>query len=230
MAKKPIRETDLYKPVKRYLEGQGYEVKGEIGSADVMACRGDETPIIVELKTAFSLALFHQAIDRLSVSDLVYIAVPHKPGKAFAKATRRNKSLCRRLGIGLLTVRLRDGFVRPHLDPGPYQPRKSAKKTARLLNEFSRRVGDPNQGGATRQTVMTAYRQDALRCLGFLNAHGATKASVVAAGTGVEKARRIMADNHYGWFEPVSRGIYAATPKGVEATGQYKSELERLAA
>ena len=32
---KAIRETDLYEPVKQLLEGQGYEVKGEVGSADV---------------------------------------------------------------------------------------------------------------------------------------------------------------------------------------------------
>ncbi len=36
-----IRETDLYAPVKLLLEGQGYEVKGEIGSADVVGVRGE---------------------------------------------------------------------------------------------------------------------------------------------------------------------------------------------
>jgi len=33
-----------------------------------VACRGEELPVIVELKTAFSLALFHQAIERQSLS------------------------------------------------------------------------------------------------------------------------------------------------------------------
>lgn len=34
------RETDLYLPVKAFLEGQGYVVKAEVGAADVVAVRG----------------------------------------------------------------------------------------------------------------------------------------------------------------------------------------------
>ena len=44
------READLYPPVKAFLEAQGYDVKGEVGAADLVALRGDEDPIIVELK------------------------------------------------------------------------------------------------------------------------------------------------------------------------------------
>ena len=55
----------------------------------------------MELKTGFTLSLFHQAINRQSMSDQVYIAVPRKTGKAAMVAIRRNKMLCRRLGIGL---------------------------------------------------------------------------------------------------------------------------------
>ena len=57
---KGIKETDLYAPIKRLLEGQGYIVKGEVGAADLVACRDDEDPVIVELKTGFTLSLFHQ--------------------------------------------------------------------------------------------------------------------------------------------------------------------------
>lgn len=230
MATIPARETDLYDPIKRFLEGQGYEVKGEIGKVDVVACRGDETPVLIELKTAFSLSLFHQAIDRLSVSEIVYIAVPYKPGKVFSRSIKRNVALCRRLGIGLITVRLKDGLVQVHIDPGPYRPRVSAGKTARLLKEFAKRVGDPNSGGATRQGLITAYRQDALRCLSYLHKNGPTKAAMVAAATNVDTARRIMADDHYGWFERVKTGIYAATPAGHKALQHYQSQVDILAA
>ena len=223
-----VRETDLYDPVKRFLQNQGYTVKGEVGAVDDVACRGDEPPVLVELKTAFSLSLFHQAIERLALSDLIYIAVPHKSGKAFSKSLKRNTALCRRLGIGLLTVRLKDGFVYPHADPGPYQPRCSNVKKQRLLKEFAKRVGDPNSGGATRQGLITAYRQDALRCLSYLAENGATKAANVAEATGVETAQRIMADNHYGWFERVKTGIYAITPDGAVATQDFKHEITEL--
>lgn len=210
-----MRETDLYPPVKAFLESLGYEVKAEIGPADVMACRPGEEPIMVELKTSFSLALFHQAIARQAISDLVYLAVPRKPGRVFDKSVAENVKLARRLGLGLLTVRLPDGLVEVHCDPGPYAPRKSARKRAALMAEFARRRGDPNLGGAQGQR-MTAYRQDALACAAYLQTHGPSKGAVVKDATGVPYATRIMRDNHYGWFENVEKGIYRLSETGAK--------------
>ncbi len=216
------KETDLYPPVKAFLEGQGYEVKAEIGAVDVMAVRGGDNPVIVELKVGFSLSLFHQAVDRKGVTDDVYICVPRSTGAVFAKALKDNTRLCRRLGIGLMSVRLRDGFVEAHCDPAPYRPVKSAKRKGRLLREFQRRVGDPNSGGQTRVGLVTAYRQDAILCAEYLMENGASKGSVVADATGVKVATRIMASDHYGWFERVSVGVYQVTPKGCEGLLAYR--------
>ena len=213
-----MKETDLYAPIKRFLEAQGYEVKAEIGAADVVALREGEDPVIVEMKTRFSLALFHQGVARLALADLVYLAVPRGTGRGFAKALKENLTLCRRLGLGLLTVRLRDGLVEAHCDPGPYAPRisKPKRQRQRLLREFARRLGDPNTGGATRVGLITAYRQDALRCALHLSEHGPSKGRDVKAATGVENATRLMRDDHYGWFERVETGVYRLTPKGRE--------------
>lgn len=230
MASPSLKETDLYQPIKRMLEGQGYVVKGEIGAADVMGVRGDEEPVIVELKTGFSLSLFHQAIVRQSITDAVYVAVPRGSARAFLKALTDNKVLCRRLGLGLITVRMDDGFVEIHCDPEPYKPRQSKVRKARLLREFARRVGDPNNGGATRRGIVTSYRQDALKVLRQLNESGAMKASHVAAQAGVKTARQVMADDHYGWFERVLVGVYALTPKGLAAVDEYAGELAKMAA
>lgn len=223
-----IRETDLYAPVKALLEGQGYEVKGEIGAADIVAVRGNEDPVVVELKTGFSLSLFHQAIDRQALTDCVYVAVPRSTSKGAYKLIKRNMALCRRLGLGMITVRLKDGFVEIHCDPAPYQPRKSRQKKARLLREFQKRVGDTTKGGSPKSVMMTAYRQDALRCLSHLRTNGPTKASVVKDATSVEKARAIMARDHYGWFEPLGKGIYQITPKGEAAVDEYAEAIEGL--
>ena len=213
-----MKEADLYAPIKAYLEGQGYTVKSEIGPADVVACRGDDPPVIVELKTTFSLTLVHQAIDRQAMTDAVYIAVPRKTGRPFQKALGDMRNLSRRLGLGLITVRLTDGFVEVHLDPGPYKPRQNKIRRQRLLREFQRREGDPNVGGSARKgRVITAYRQDAMRCAAHLAAEGPSKGAHVAKATGVIRATRMMADDHYGWFERVEKGIYALTPKGVAA-------------
>ncbi len=222
------KETDLYQPIKSLLETQGYEVKGEIGAADIMAVRGDEAPVIVELKTAFSLALFHQGVERQAITDFVYIAVPRGLGKPFLKALKNNKSLCRHLGLGLITVRMKDGFTEIHLDPAPYKPRKSKVKQQRMLREFAKRIGDPNEGGSTKTTLMTAYRQDALKCLLHLGLEGPTKASIVAKAVDVGRARNIMAHDYYGWFEKVEKGIYTITPKGKVAMKDYAKEIKTL--
>lgn len=229
MAQPAARETDLYAPIKMHLERQGYVVKGEVGAADIVALRDDEDPVIVELKSGFSLALFHQGIVRQAISDAVYVAVPRGTGRPFAKSLKNNIGLCRRLGLGLITVRLRDGFVEVHLDPAPYRPRQSVKRKTALLKEFNRRVGDPNTGGSTRVTLVTAYRQDALRCLAVLLANGPSKAAVVAKQSNVQRAQRMMADNHYGWFDRTQRGVYALSPNGERATRDFAAEIAGIA-
>lgn len=207
------REDQLYPPVKALLEAQGYEVKGEVGAADVMARRGGEDPVIVELKLRFSLSLFHQAVTRQSVTDLVYIAVPRPTGRQARRMLKDNLALCRRLCLGLILV-LPDGRCEVQCDPGPYAPRKSKKRQQRLLREFDRLQGDPNAGGATRHGIVTAYRQDALRCAAFLAGAGASKGVEVAKASGVARATGLMASNHYGWFERVEKGIYQLTETG----------------
>ena len=88
------REQDLYAPVKALLERQGYTVRGEVGAADVMAMRGaEDPPVIVELKLRFSLSLFHQAVTRLKVTDLVYLAVPRPTGRSARRSLRDNLAL-----------------------------------------------------------------------------------------------------------------------------------------
>ena len=113
-------EVDLYEPIKRFLEAQGYAVKGEIGPCDIVAVRGDEGPVVVELKERLNLALLLQAVDRLSVSDTVYVAYRVGKGHSASWLSRRKQvmSLLRRLGLGLLTVSARGNGV-PVLDPAP---------------------------------------------------------------------------------------------------------------
>ena len=214
------KESDLYEPVKSLLEEQGYTVKAEVGAVDVVAIRGGEAPVVIELKLSLSLSLFHQAVARLSLTDDVYIAVEHRPGKRFAKSVQQSVLLARRLGIGLMTVRLKDGLVQVHCDPGPYQPRKSKKRQHLLLREFARRVGDPNTGGQQRRGLVTAYRQDALKLALYLFEAGASKGADVARETEVTNATRMMRNDHYGWFEKVDTGVYGLSPKGAEAVAE----------
>ena len=204
-----LPESALYGPVKALLESQGYVVKGEIVGCDVVAVRDDEPPVVVELKRAFGLTLVLQGIDRLAMTDAVYLAVgawPRRPANV--------RKLLRRLGLGLIVIA--DGRADVVLDPLPYQPRKTRVRTARLLDEHRRRVGDPTSGGSVGRPIMTAYRQEALRCAARLEAGPATLRAIRAEGD-VPHAGPILQSNVYGWFERVGRGVYALSPRGRRA-------------
>lgn len=218
------READLYPPLKAFFEGRGLEVKGEIGAADLVAMGGPD-PVVVEMKLKFSLALYHQGIARLALTPEVWLAVLRPEGAQARRMMKENTALCRRLGLGLLTVRARDLFVEVAAEPGPYAPRASKVKRKRLEAEFSRRQGDPNAGGATRHGLVTGYRQDALRCAAYLAEYGAAKGAAVARDTGVPTATRLMADNHYGWFERVSTGVYGLTAAGRKGLADWDGAL-----
>ena len=216
MARGIEEEADLYRPVKRFLESQGYEVKAEIDNCDVIAIRGDEEPVVVELKRALNLDVILQAVDRLALTPKVYVGVPCRT--RMMKSRRRPiVKLLRMLGLGLLEVDPRpdNGRVDVVLDPVEYRPRISKRRQERLLGEFVKRAGDPNRGGSSmRRGIMTAYRQSAIAIGVLLVKNGATKASDVARTLGEPKARAILYRNVYGWFERESRGVYRLSARG----------------
>jgi hypothetical protein len=217
-----MRETDLYPPVKRFLEAQGFTVKGEIGECDVLAVRGAEAPVIVELKTSFSLQLVLQGIDRQAVTDAVYLAFPPPARRQHGDVLK----LCRRLGLGVLLVT--GDHVEALADPAPYQPRKAKQRQTMLLKEFAHRMGDTVPGGSARGPRMTAYRQDALRCLALLaDGRGWTPARLKTE-TGVARAPAILLRDVYGWFKRSARGVYGISPKGEAALAAHAGHIAAL--
>ncbi len=202
-------ESTLYAPVKALLEGQGYEVKGEIAGCDVVGVRGDEPPVIIELKRRFGLDLVLQGIDRLALTDAVYVAVGSWPRNLVGA-----RRLCRRVGVGLIVVA--DGRAEVLLDPVPYRPRRNRPRAARLLAEHRRRIGDPSPGGITRQPIMTAYRQEAIRCVRMLRDGPKSPRALRATGQ-APHAAGILQRDVYGWFERVERGVYRLSPRGEQA-------------
>jgi len=224
-----MAEVDLYGPIKQFLESQGYAVKGEIGACDIVAVRGDESPVVVELKERLNLALLLQAVDRLRVSDAVYVAFRIGKGHSASWRSRRKQvtSLLRRLGLGLLTVSA-SGSVVAVLDPAPYRPRLDTGRRTRLLREFAERVGDPETGGSTSRQRLTAYRQDAVRCARELTNERVLKVSVIRERAEVSRAGPILRDNHYGWFERVKTGHYELSPSGRRDMIRWSDALESL--
>jgi len=211
-----MKESDLYLPLKQFLESQNYEVKGEVQVCDVVAVRGREVPLVVELKLSINLDVVLQAVDRLSLTPKVYIGIP-KQCKVFKRRRKRIVKLVRMLGLGLVVIDpdRKTGNVDVILDPGQYKPRVTKFRQERLLGEFVRRVGDPNLGGTdTRKGIMTAYRQRTLAIANFLQKKGPTKASAIKQTLREPKARDILYKDVYGWFDRVAYGVYDLTPKG----------------
>jgi hypothetical protein len=209
-----LREISLYLPVKRFLEAQGFAVKGEVCGCDLVALRGDEPPLVVvgELKLGFNLELVLQGVDRAAACDEIWLAV-RMSGRRGRERDARVRKLCRLLGFGLLGVST-TGFVELLVEPGPWRPRRDPKRRARLVNEHRRRVGDPVAGGTTKTPIMTAYRQRALACAASLS-NGPRRTSEVRAT--VPDAPKILLHNVYGWFFRLERGVYGLTPEGTTA-------------
>jgi hypothetical protein len=223
-------EADLYPAVKRFLERQGYDVKGEVRGCDVVGVRGDEPPVIVELKLAFNLALVLQGVDRLALTDRVYLAVarPRRRRGGGPSVYRRDvRDLCRRLGLGLMTVGAA-GAVEVLVDPVPCRPRRRTRHLARLLGEHARRAGDPTRGGVTRTPIMTAYRQEALRCALLIGPGGSSSLRALRETGRVPNAPRILQRDVYGWFRRVERARYELTDRARADLARFAGALDPL--
>ncbi|BCG58405.1 DUF2161 family putative PD-(D/E)XK-type phosphodiesterase [Paenibacillus sp. URB8-2] len=189
------RETELYAPLKFFFERQGYVIKGEVRSCDLVGVREDgEPPLIVEMKKTFNLSLLLQGIERLKLSPVVYLAVERCREKKGAASQRWGElsSLCRRLGLGLVTVvfyktkaPLVEVLAEPEAPAGPV--RSGGRRRERLLHEFRERSGDYNTGGSARVKLVTAYREKALRVAAALEAaerEAAEREAALAAAVG----------------------------------------------
>lgn len=211
-------ETTLYAPVKRFLEAQGFAVKGEVCGCDLVALRGDEPPVVVigELKLSFNLELVLQGVERGAACDEVWLAVRVGVRRG-RESDRRVRKLCRLLGFGLLGV-FATGRVEVLVEPVPWRPRPDRKRRTRLVAEHRRRQGDPAFGGSTRVPVMTAYRQQALTCAALLQGGPGRTTQLKAS---VPDAPKILLRNVYGWFDRVERGVYCLTSAGVAALARW---------
>jgi hypothetical protein len=208
-------ETALYLPVKQFLEGLGYSVKGEVGGCDLVALGPDTPPVVVicELKLQFNLELLLQGVDRAAASDEVWLAARLSARGKGRETDRRFRNLCRRLGFGLLGVTA-GGDVQLLLSPAALPPRRDPRRRSRLVDEHRRRQGDPATGGGSRAPIMTAYRQQALACAAAL-AEGPKRPRDLRPGA--PKAASILRRNVYGWFLRAERGVYDLTEAGRQA-------------
>jgi hypothetical protein len=170
-----------------------------------------------------------QGVDRLALSPLVYLVVPRPAGRtrALRPDARSVRKLCRRVGLGLMLIGGR-GVVEVIEDPVPYRPRQEKRRSNLMLGEFERRLGDLNVGGSSRTPLVTAYRQDALRCVRALAAAGPMRLRELRVASGVTAAAPIIQRNVYGWFDRVARGTYRLTSAGEQALERFAEVIAVL--
>lgn len=225
-------ETELYAPVKTYLEELGYAVRGEVRHCDLVAIRGEEPPVIVELKRSFSIPLLLQAIDRLKISRSVYVAFerPAKGRAPHSASWPELRKLCRMLGIGMITVQFYktrkpriEVECHPSDDPSllTHAPRLNKYAASRVVQEFQERRADYNVGGSTKRKLVTAYREKSLHLASVLKQHGTMSPRRLRDLTGNPGAADMLQKNYYLWFQRVERGVYKLTPLGEEALHTY---------
>lgn len=217
-------ETSLYMPVKRFLEDQGFAVKGEVGGCDLVALKDGEAPVVVvgELKLNFSLELVLQAVDQAVACDEVWLAARISGRGNGRERDVRFRNLCRRLGFGMLGVS-QTGRVDIIVSPASPIPRRDLRRRSRLVEEHRRRRGDPAVGGSSREPIVTAYRQQALTCA-MLMANGPIRPRDLRAAA--PDAGKILLHNVYGWFVRTTRGVYALTDEGHKALARWPQIVE----
>lgn len=219
-------ETLLYLPVKHFLQGLGYTVKGEVGRCDLVGLRDDDPTVVVigELKLTFNLELILQGVDRMGLGDEIWLAARLSPRGKGRESDPRYRNLCRRLGFGLLGVDA-SGRVDVLVSPAAALPRKDTRGRSRLVEEHKRRLGDPSAGGSTRKPIMTAYRQQALACAAAMTLAPQRPRDLKPS---CPDAQKILHRNVYGWFERFERGVYALTETGRSALAAWQPEPSRV--
>ena len=224
-----LLESDLYGPVRSYLEGLGYDVKGEVKDCDIAAVRDGEL-IVVELKRGFTLELVFQAMDRQRVADGVYVAVPLPKRGYMDPRVPEMRSLCRRLELGLIFVGFTSrgaGQVDVAVHPKEASaPRRDKKRRLAVLREHGDRTGSANTGGVSRKKILTAYKEQALLAVRILRDQGPLTAADVKKLGGPPNAAAILGRNALGWFDRMPgpdgrRYLYAPNEKALAALEEY---------
>ncbi|MFW5729625.1 MAG: DUF2161 family putative PD-(D/E)XK-type phosphodiesterase [Spirochaetota bacterium] len=238
------RESDLYEPLRQYLEGQGYTVYAEVRDCDLVARRAapettaplhDEPPddelIVVELKRRLSLDLVVQATLRKEFTDSVYVAVPLQGSAGRVRNLSGVKGLLARLEIGLIVVRfLRSGTrIEVVAHPRPFTPRVRHRRRIGVIREIDGRYAEFDRAGqASTEERITAYRQQSLYLAHLLREHGEQSPAQLRALGASERAGTILSKNLYGWFDRVRRGVYDLDPAGAEALGHYDWVVQKI--
>ncbi|WP_231115149.1 DNA cytosine methyltransferase [Neomoorella thermoacetica] len=163
-----LKESDLFAPVKSWLEEHGYEVYSEVWPelytwkrADVVALK-DGTAAIVELKTSLTLELVAQGAAWQEKANCIYLAVPMRK-----RINHQVDRFLEKIGLGLLEVSLEWGtWVRETVKP---ESRPVAGIDWRRVVTEAHKTGPP--GGHAGGGYVTQYKLMIARVRQFVEQH-----------------------------------------------------------
>lgn len=209
------RETQLFEPVKHLLEKNGYMVKAEVKDCDIAAFKDDEL-LVVEMKRQFTLRVVYQAMERRSLTDKVYIAIP-RPKRYNNKNVRMMRKMLKELGIGLIAVGVEGAPIAEFVAEPNKTKQINPKRRALLVKEAEGRNMDMNIGGSTGRRIITAYTEASVLALCHMELYDTLNTMYLRKLGYTDKIRNALHSNAYGWFEKVSRATYAMSEKGINA-------------
>ncbi|MBR6541771.1 MAG: hypothetical protein IKT73_01050, partial [Anaerotignum sp.] len=211
-----FKETDLYEPIRAFLEEEGYQVQAEVKGCDIAAVKNGQL-VIVELKKSFSLKLVYQGLERQSLTEQVFVAIPRPKKGAREKSWKDMVKLLKRLELGLLTVALDSPLqtVDVVLEPSDSLAWKNRKKREKVQAELEKRQVDANVGGMTRRKIMTAFREKSIRVACILEKEGQLSLAEFRE-RGMEDCVGLLSKNYDKWIKRVEKGVYALSEKGKE--------------
>jgi hypothetical protein len=208
-----IKETDLYLPVKKYFEEQGFEVFPEVqlwGGGDIIdvLAINEKFVFTIEMKVSFSLKVIEQAVRHLYKGHRHYVAIYFHNSK-IDKDTNRYvprsdhdfaMRICEHYGIGVLRIKDPTGEY-PKVEetmPAKFiRPFKEDLKTIysqcdKFRKEYQQKhsiIAGANGGGH-----LTGYKRTMLNVINYLLTKGIEGAT----------AREITAniDHHYSGYTP----------------------------
>lgn len=224
-----FKESDLYEPVCEHFKSLGYNVQAEVNSCDLVAVNDYET-IIAELKTNFCLKLVYQAIERQSITSLVYVVIPRPKKGVKTREWRNMLNLMKKLDIGIITVAMDSELKTVDVISVPRGSIKSgnSKKKAKLTKEFNNRNMNTNTGGVNKTKILTAYKEKCIFALCIAEKNVRVTPAELKKTLNDPYADRILRSNYYGWFIKIKKGVYGISEKGKEILlgEDYKNSID----
>ncbi len=216
MIKDKIYEKDMFPIIKDFFEKQDYKVNAEVKGCDIVISKDDYLAVI-EMKLNLNITLVYQALDRLDITNNVFIAVK-KPKKRYMKERSKMTKLAKRLNIGLIIVdpTLKTNNIEVVYEPSETKRAKNTKKTQAVQKEIQGRRFDNNIGGNNKTKLITAYRDMSIRLACICEVFTVISPKFLETTFGIEKSYPILYNNFFNYFEMFGKGDFGLSDAGIE--------------